>query len=409
MKIAVISEGDIPSQWAHSINTVNHANGFFNLGHNVEILVIKKYRQFFLRNSNKKIQKFYGINQNIKIRLFLEDPRKLLKRFPRIYQFINKIFRRFPRFNELIKPEQRIANYCIKKKIDLTYCRSYLGPYYTIKKNIPTITEIHTNDIDKKDFLTLMTLSKNKNFRVLVTIHEILKQSYSTRGMSRNKILVLEDAVNLEKFDRLIDDKKKTRKILKLGTNDKIIMYCGSLKSGKGISIILETAKRLKNYKFILVGGTEKNINYWKMLMTKDNLHNVFFTGFVTPKIVPHYLKSADVLFMPYDLKEKNRVMDINTTSPLKLFEYMASKRPIVTTKIPTIEKIVSHEEHALLTAPNDIQDIIDNIQRLMNDEKLDKTISENAYRRVKEFTYEKRCKRILDFIQEFESYFAFT
>ena len=138
-----------------------------------------------------------------------------------------------------------------------------------------------------------MTLSKNKNFRVLVTIHEILKQSYSTRGMSRNKILVLEDAVNLEKFDRLIDDKKKTRKILKLGTNDKIIMYCGSLKSGKGISIILETAKRLKNYKFILVGGTEKNINYWKMLMTKDNLHNVFFTGFVTPKIVPHYLKSC--------------------------------------------------------------------------------------------------------------------
>ena len=398
MKIAVISEGDIPSQWAHSINTVNHANGFFNLGHNVEILVIKKYRQFFLRNSNKKIQKFYGINQNIKIRLFLEDPRKLLKRFPRIYQFINKIFRRFPRFNELIKPEQRIANYCIKKKIDLTYCRSYLGPYYTIKKNIPTITEIHTNDIDKKDFLTLMTLSKNKNFRVLVTIHEILKQSYSTRGMSRNKILVLEDAVNLEKFDRLIDDKKKNRKILKLGNNNKIIMYCGSLKSGKGISIILQTAKCLKNCKFILVGGSKRAVNYWKLQIKKENIQNVFFTGFIAPQIVPYYLKSADILFMPYDLTEQNMIMDVNTTSPLKIFEYMASKRPIVTTKIPTIEKIIFHEEHALLTTPNDIENIVDSIQRLLNDEKLAKMISDNAYKKVKEYTYTERCHRILKF-----------
>lgn len=400
MKIAVISEGDIPSQWAHSINTVNHANGFFNLGHDVEILAIKKYKQFFFRNSNKKIQKFYGINQNIKIKLFLDDPRKLLKRYYRLYKLINKFLRRLPRFNDLLKPEQRIANYCIKKKIDLAYCRSYLGPYYTIKKNIPTIAEMHTNNVDKKDLLTLMAVSENKNLKCLVTIHEILKQKYSTLGMPLNKILVLEDAVDLEKFDRIIDDKKKNRKILKLGNNNKIIMYCGSLKSGKGISIILKTAKCLKNYKFILVGGSKRALNNWKLQIKKENIQNVFFTGFIAPQMVPYYLKSADILFMPYDLTEQKMIMDINTTSPLKIFEYMASKRPIITTKIPTIEKIVSHDEHALLTHPNDIQNIIENFQRLLNDQELAKRLIENAYKRVKEFTYTKRCKRILNFLQ---------
>jgi len=45
----------------------------------------------------------------------------------------------------------------------------------------------------------------------------------------------------------------------------------------------------------------------------------------------------------------------LNSTSPLKLFEYMASGRPIVSTDIPTISKILKHEYNAMLAKPNNM------------------------------------------------------
>jgi len=178
--------------------------------------------------------------------------------------------------------------------------------------------------------------------------------------------------------------------------NKKIIMYCGSLKPGKGIPIILKTAKRLKEYQFVLVGGSKGVIKHWIKRLIRENIRNVYFTGFIAPKFVPFYLKSADILIMPYDLTEKESIMDINTTSPLKLFEYMASKRPIITTRIPTIEKIITNEVDAILTKPNNLGGIIYAIERLINDKKLAKKLTINAYEKATKFTYKKRCEMIL-------------
>ena len=45
---------------------------------------------------------------------------------------------------------------------------------------------------------------------------------------------------------------------------------------------------------------------------------------------------------MPYETNNNfNSVMDLETTSPIKLFEYMASKKPIITSNIKTIKKVL--------------------------------------------------------------------
>ena len=70
-KIAIVCSGHVPSQFAHSINTVKHANAFFELGYNVELLTVQR---FYEKKNLKKINifSFYGIKK-LKIKFFKDQ------------------------------------------------------------------------------------------------------------------------------------------------------------------------------------------------------------------------------------------------------------------------------------------------------------------------------------------------
>ncbi len=399
MKIAVISSGNIPSKWAHSINVVKHANGFRKLGHDVEILTVIRASEFINKLKIKDVQDYYDIDQTIPIKYFFDQSIfffQKIKFFRRILKLINNFF---SDLKDIWDPERKIAEYCKKKKFDLVYCRTYCTPIYTIKYKIPTIIETHTINVNKKDFQLLIKLSNEKYFKGIVTIHDNLKKKYVQVGVPREKILVLEDAVDFSKFEKIELSKEKLRKILGLPKNKKILMYAGSLKLGKGINEILKIAKYFQSdIQIYIIGGNNKEVKYWKKKTRSYGLNNVFFTGFVKNKFIPLYLKSADILLLLFDLHENKPIMDLDTTSPLKLFEYMATKIPIVSLKIPTIEKVIKHENDALLANINDTKDIVKCIKRLLSDTNLVKRLTNNAFEKVKQYTYTYRCKKIINY-----------
>ena len=88
--------------------------------------------------------------------------------------------------------------------------------------------------------------------------------------------------------------------------------------------------------------------------------------------------------------------MDINTTSPMKLFEYMASKRPIVTTNIPTISKVIEHDKSGMLAEPNNIEQLAAYILELIKDKEKSKRISTNAFEEVRKYEWRERCRKII-------------
>ena len=409
MKIAIITD-HVPTQYAHSINTMKHAQGFYSLGHEVEILCVQRYIELKNRAKIRDIHDYYDISHKIKIKrftdkspLFFRDLRRSLKDYP--YTATNKLRKIFPRSEDILDPERKISEYCKKNDFDLAYCRRTENILrYNISNKIPTIFESH--DYKKKvssDLEQVFKLRKSDYFKGIVTIHEILKKNFIKLGIPEDKILVLEDAVDLEKFDKVRYNKLKLRQRLGLPLNKKIVMYCGSLQKGKAIGTILTTASKFHNGTlFYIVGGSAKNKKYWQKIAKKKHIKNIEFLGFKNSGLIPIYLKSADILFMPYDLNEKNTVMDYNTTSPLKLFEYMASKNPIISSKIPTIEKIVRHKEEALLSEPGNINEIVEFIKILLEDEDLAKKLVTNAYDKVKNHSYTKRCKIILEKLSDY-------
>lgn len=191
MKIAIISD-HIPYFCAHSINIMKHSQGFFDLGHKIEVLTVQRFIEEKNRLKIKDLHDFYDINYKIKIRYFRDYSILYFKEIKFLQNFSYIIatgLRRFlPRIEEILDPELKICKYCKKKKIDLVYVRrTYRTAINNILNKIPTFIELHNFEIKNPDLLKLLKLSKKQYFKGLITISKILQKKFIEFGVPKKK------------------------------------------------------------------------------------------------------------------------------------------------------------------------------------------------------------------------------
>ena len=375
-------DGNIPSQFAHSFNVMKMAQGFHEAGEEVSLVSLLSLPNIRERIRIGDLYDHYGVAKNIQIK------------FLPVYNFDF-----FTKRTEAKDFSIIAAKYIKKRNPDFVYCRSYLTPYYCSRMGVPSILETHTTVYNLPALQKIYEICHDRNFLGIVTISEDIKKAHIDRGVPADKIIALEDGVDLKRFN-IDDDKFCWREKCGLPLDKRIVMYCGSLYKEKGIEDILLSAKKLMSHDkllYVIIGGTDEQLAEWKDYIKNRDIDNVKFFGFIKNIDIPKYLKSADVLIMPYNLKVHYRVMDVKTTSPMKLFEYMASKRPIITSDIPAISKIVEHQKSALLAEPNNVDQIVRFILELLGDRKKSMQISTNAFEAVKKYEWKNRCERILD------------
>ena len=106
---------------------------------------------------------------------------------------------------------------------------------------------------------------------------------------------------------------------------------------------------------------------------------------------IPYWLKAADVLVLPNSGKE-----DISKywTSPLKMFEYMASGRPIVASDLPSIREVLNGE-NAILVEPDNPEKLAGGIKAILQNNQLSDRISIKAVLDVQEYSWTKRVQKI--------------
>lgn len=156
------------------------------------------------------------------------------------------------------------------------------------------------------------------------TAHRLTEQL--ERIVPESKILLSKNAVNVEKFnyERFKDGglPADLRNIRKDGK--KIIGYYGAIAPWLDYDLIHETAKRHPEYELVFIG-----VDYDGALAKLDtSFKNIHYLGAKKQSELPSYAVHFDcaiIPFMPGDIAK--------STSPIKLFEYMALGLPTVCTK----------------------------------------------------------------------------
>ena len=230
----------------------------------------------------------------------------------------------------------------------------------------------------------------------VVSISEGLASEYRSRGVPESRILVAPDAVDLSRFSQM-PGRQESREQLGIPEDLKVVCYTGHLYRWKGAHALAEASRRLPgDYLVKIVGGTADDVREFRSYLDERGLTRVKLEGWVPPEKVIPYLAAADVLVLPNSASD---VRSSHYTSPMKLFEYMAARRPIVASRLPSLEEVLRHEENALLVDPDNPAALAEGIQRAASSEPLAKRLVEQAWDEVQGYSWEARARRILDFI----------
>ncbi len=301
----------------------------------------------------------------------------------------------------------RYLKFIKEKKIYYVYCREARLLFFLILYNklfyyqkLKFIYEIHSlleRDLTDKIIDKILSIFVNKFIFVTKNLYKIYLKKYS---VNQEKVIIAPDSVDLAIFD--IDlSMEEAREKLNLPENKKIIGFCGKFKTmgmDKGINGILQALSMLdKEIFFIAIGGSKENIDYYQKQAAKlQVLNKVMLIGYVDQKILAIYQKAFDVLLMPFPYNQHYAYY----MSPLKMFEYMASKRPIIATDLPSIREVLN-KDNAVLVKPDNLKDLVYGIKKVLDNNGLVKGIAKQAFSDVQDYTWEKRVEKIIGFIKK--------
>ncbi|MCE7887563.1 MAG: glycosyltransferase [Alphaproteobacteria bacterium PRO2] len=371
MKIAYIAPQAIPSQAANSVHMMKMAQAMAENGHDITLFAARGSN-----DSSEDIFNYYGVKQNFKLQL---QPRRPGKMGLIAYGFRNAADAR-------------------AMKAELVFSRCLMSGWACAIANLPVLYEMHDSPdtLNKIASSIFRRLIQHKNFRGIVVISQALKNHMSEiHKIPAEKIIVAHDGA-----DPLPPAQgapfEKTPGSFHAG-------YTGHLYSGRGIEIIAGMAKNIPDATFHIVGGTPDDLAHWKNEL--KSLKNFIFYGHAPPSRVPDFLQNFDVLLAPYQKKVAVAGNTGDTSawmSPLKIFEYMATGKPMICSDMPVLREILKNDENALLRPPESITDWTKALKFLRDNPKdaarIGKTAQDDF---LSHHTWKKRAEAIFNALSE--------
>ncbi len=224
--------------------------------------------------------------------------------------------------------------------VGLGILSSYLAAKAAKKNNLPFI--YHWLDvlhwlIPFKPFQPFGKMVETKTLkhadRVLV-ISDKLKDFVTGLGASPKRVQVLRPGVLINRFDPSISG-TTVRKQYGIKKNDIVLFFMGWLYKFSGLKeVALELAKTKSNNLKLLIVGEGDVYDELQQIRQKYNLQDrLILTGQKPYREIPVLIAASDICLLPAYPKEK--VMQDGV--PAKLYEYMAMKKPVISTRLPAV------------------------------------------------------------------------
>lgn len=196
-----------------------------------------------------------------------------------------------------------------------------------------------------------------KKADAVTTICEGLRNDIISRGLSADKVTVIPNAVDIEKFVCGVEPDRQLRQ--DLGLVDKVVLgFIGSFYAYEGIPLLLEALPRIlikvPNVRLLLVGGGPQESLIRQKTAQLGLEGQVIFTGRVPHDRVQEYYNQVDIFVYP---RLSMRLTDLVT--PLKPLEAMAQGRLVVASDVGGHKELIAHEQTGYLFKAGDVSDLV--------------------------------------------------
>jgi len=222
----------------------------------------------------------------------------------------------------------------------------------------------------------------------ITTVSEYLRNAYGVKGITvlhgRNT-----EVFNPDLFDPI---EQKTGFNLQ---DSKIIAFLGNPISHKGIEDIVEAIKLIKDrgIKLVISGASNKTIER----LIRENPDMVVYLGITDFDGVPKILSMADMVVLP----QRNEPEAYGQV-PMKLFDAMAMAKPIISTNISEMPKIL--DGCGLIVEPGDVAAIAEKIRYILDNPDEARAMGRAAREKCKKYySYDAMEAELLKVFGQYE------
>lgn len=382
-RIIYITNVELPTVKARGVQIMKSCEAFARAGVQIELVI-----PWHVASIKEDPFSYYKVERNFEIKRLFSIDLFFIKLVPRkLAYYVRSLSFVASSWVYVIKHAGRGATF---------YSRDYAILLMLSIIGLRPIAEIH--DYRSKKSKASIGLILKRARKIVVNSEgtlELLKHHYE---FSLSKALVVSNGVDLDYFNVRLT-REEARRSLDIETDGIVFGYVGSLESAgndKGVGDLVEAFNQasLDMSKLLVVGGPDNLIGKYKSLVRSSNIE---FVGHVEYNKIPAYLRAIDVVVMPLPDNTHGK-----TTSPIKVYEFMAAKKAIIASDINALKSVLP-ENGAVFYQAGNSDDLKGKILLLANDQNLRRDLEMNVSNNLKDMSWDGRATKIINHIEHNE------
>lgn len=380
-EILYVTNARIPTEKAHGLQIVRTADALSKLGSRVELVLPGR------RNPIEgDIFTFYTIQKSFEVR-YLSNPLSLLERFvPSVYFPLNRL-----QFG------MRAFLYAAVRTYSAIYTRDILLAFFL---SILTTKNVVYEDHEPKKSKRWLYRMLVKSIKKKVVVAKGLEDLYEEMDVDTKSYRWIPNGVSLSDINDISPDLSIWKRTFGIREGTAIVLYTGHFYEWKGVYTLIDAGLALhaENIAIVLIGGSLEELKKVReYIAARGGGTQIYVHGFVPQAEVFQFMKSADVLVLPNTAKEERSA---KYTTPIKLFEYMASGVPIVASDIASLRWFLKDGVNSALFKADDVDDLSLKVRQVLSNGDMAKQLGREAVHDAERYTWDTRAKEIITFMQ---------
>jgi len=367
MRIAFISASKVPSRTANSIEVMKVCQAFQELGRTIHLWIPGKNP----RVAWSELAELYGLQESFAITWIPSWP----------------VLRRYDFSVQAVLDSRRWG-------ADLLYIWPLQAAALAAKMGLDTLLEVHDAPQGRFGPWLFKQFLKGSGARRILPITDAIRtwlvDAYQT-PLDPPFSVIAPSGVDLARFAGLPEPENARKE---LQWPDKVTVgYTGHLYRGRGMNLMLDLARTHSELNFVWAGGEPDTVNEWREKIAIEDLGNLTLLGFVPNERLPIIQAACDILMLPHERHvSASSGGDIaRFTSPMKLFEYLASGRAILSSDLPVLREVLD-EQVAVLVPPEDVRAWSNALQDLSTDPARRKILGDAARQKAEQYSWVRRA-----------------